>query len=333
MNTSATETHPYAQLGPATILAAVESLGWRCDGHQLALNSYENRVFQVGIEDEPPLIAKFYRPGRWSDEAILEEHDFSLELAEREIPVVAPLRDAQGNTLHHHQGFRFAVFPRHGGRAPDLESADSLQRMGSLLGRMHALGSVRCFNHRPDLNITRFGQEPRQWLLDSPLIPPELHSRYAEVSAMVLEAVTQRFADAGETASLRLHGDCHSGNILWTEAGAHFVDLDDCLNGPAIQDLWMLLSGSRQQMSMQLGEVLEGYMQFHEFDARELHLVEALRSLRMIHFSAWLGRRQDDPAFPPAFPWFGNDKYWEEQILTLLEQRAALDEPALELPL
>ena len=329
MNTPGPEAHPYEKLDPGTLLDAVETLGLHCDGHLLALNSYENRVFQVGIEDNNPLIVKFYRPERWSDEAILEEHSFSLELAERDIPVVPPIVDEQGESLHKHAGFRFAVFRRHGGRAPDLEAAESLNRMGALLGRMHAVGSIRPFAHRPRLDITRFGHEPRQWLLDSGLIPPELHARYAEVSAMVLEAVQQRFRDAGDSASVRLHGDCHPGNILWTEEGPHFVDLDDCVNGRAIQDIWMLLSGPREQMSLQLDQLLEGYMQFHEFDARELHLVEALRSLRMIHFSAWLGRRQDDPAFPPAFPWFGTDKYWEEQILTLMEQRAALDEPPL----
>ncbi len=320
--------HPYAALAPEIVLTAVEALGVTSNGRLLALNSYENRVYQVGLDDAEPLVVKFYRPGRWSDQAILEEHAFAAELVRCEIPVVAPL-PFNGATLHYHQGFRYAVFPRRGGRSPELDDPDTRVRLGRFLGRIHAVGASRSFVHRPALGITEYGEAPRRYLLEQGFIPAHLVSAYETLSRDLLAMIRRCYARVGEFGQLRLHGDCHLGNILWTEAGPHFVDLDDCLCGPAIQDLWMLLSGSRAEMMLQLSDLLAGYEDFYELDRRELGLLEALRTLRMMNYSGWLARRWSDPAFPFAFPWFGNDRYWEEHILALREQAAALDEPPL----
>jgi Ser/Thr protein kinase RdoA (MazF antagonist) len=319
--------HPYAELTPDRILDAVEGRGLPVDGRLLALNSYENRVYQVGIEGQSPIIAKFYRPERWSDAQILEEHRFAQELAAAEVPVVAPL-DA-GGTLHRHEQFRFALFPRRGGRAPELDDGEVLEWIGRFLGRIHVIGQATAFHARPALDVETFIDEPRAFLLKSGMIPAELVEPYRAITGMAREEVQKSFARAGDLEAIRLHGDCHAGNILWTDAGPHFVDLDDCRNGPAVQDLWMLLSGDRQAMGRQLRKVLAGYEQFAEFDDRQLHLVEALRTMRMIHYAAWLGRRWDDPAFPAAFPWFNSRRYWEEHILQLREQAAAMSEPPL----
>jgi Ser/Thr protein kinase RdoA (MazF antagonist) len=318
---------PYADLSPERILAAIESVGIGCTGSILALNSYENRVYQLGTEDGF-VVAKFYRPGRWSDDAILEEHDFALELAEHEIPVVAPLVLA-GETLHEHAGYRFAVFPRRGGRWPELGSRDEREWMGRFLGRLHAVGAARPFEHRPVLSIERLGRDPVAELLESDWIPPHLGAAYENITDDLLGVIEQRFDEAGTPAILRIHGDCHPGNVLWTDDGPHFVDLDDCMSGPAVQDLWLFLSGSRDDMAAQLADLLEGYSRFMPFAARELHLIESLRTLRMLHYAAWIARRWADPAFPRAFPWFAENKYWEDHVLTLREQRAALDEPPL----
>lgn len=322
--------HPYSALTPDLILDAVESCGLRVDGRLLALNSYENRVYQVGIEQGAPVVAKFYRPGRWTDDQILEEHAFALELAAAEIPVVAPL--APGNaTLHRHEGFRFSLFARRGGRAPELEDPEVLEWIGRFLGRIHAVGAARRFAHRPELDLASFIEEPRVFLLESAKVPPDLVEPYRAVTAKALEAGAAAFDCAGPVGRIRLHGDCHTGNILWTDDGPHFVDLDDCRTGPAVQDLWMLLSGDRSAMARQLRHVLDGYEQFAEFDDRELRLIETLRAMRMIHYAAWLARRWDDPAFPAAFPWFGSRRYWEEHILHLREQVGAMGEPPLAL--
>ncbi len=318
----------FASLTPDRVLDAVESLGLRSDGRMLALNSYENRVYQVGIEDGAPLIAKFYRPARWSDAAILEEHAFVRELAEREIPVV-PALDIDGATLHRFEGFRFAIFRRHGGRAPELEDRDTLEWLGRFLGRIHAVGATRPYTERPALDIGSFGIAPRDYLLTQDLIPPDLDAAYRSVVDQALDGVRRCYERAGEVKTLRLHGDCHGGNVLWTDDGPHFVDFDDSRMGPAVQDLWMLLSGERADRVRQLGDVLAGYEDFCEFDARELHLVEALRTLRLIHYAAWLAQRRDDPAFIQAFPWFGTQHYWQNHILELREQIAAMDEPPL----
>ncbi|HET7729557.1 MAG TPA: serine/threonine protein kinase [Usitatibacter sp.] len=329
------DPHPYARLTPDVVLNALErAAGVRCDGRLLALNSYENRVYQVGIEDEAPVVAKFYRPERWTEAQILEEHAFAAELAGREIPVVAPIA-YRGTTLLSAEGFRFAVFPRRGGRAPELEDASTLEWLGRFIGRIHAVGATRAYEHRPKLDIASFGTEPRDYLLASGLIPRDLHAAWQQAADLALEGVRAAFARAGGVSYLRTHGDCHAGNVLWTPGtgnsvgGPHFVDLDDSRMAPAVQDLWMLISGDRAAMGRQLGAMLRGYEDFAEFDDRELHLVEALRTLRLIHYSAWLARRWDDPAFPIAFPWFNTPRYWQDRILELREQIAALQEPAI----
>lgn len=319
---------PFDGLGPEQVLDAVEAAGFRCDGRFLALNSYENRVYQVGLEDAEPLVAKFYRPGRWSDEAILEEHAFSIQLAAAEIPVVAPL-EVNGRTLLKHAGFRFALFPRRGGHWPELATTEDREWVGRFLGRIHALGATATFRHRPTLDVESFGVEPAQYLTENGWIPDHMVGTYRDLVDALLERIRAAYQRAGRIRHIRLHGDCHPGNILWTDTGPHFVDLDDCRNGPAVQDLWMLLSGDRAEQSLQLSDILAGYEEFHDFDRRELHLIEALRTLRMIHYAAWLARRWDDPAFPQAFPWFGTERYWEEHIVSLREQAALLDEPPL----
>jgi Ser/Thr protein kinase RdoA (MazF antagonist) len=321
-------TPPYASLTPDRILDALDSVGLRGDGRLLALNSYENRVYLVNLEDAPPVVAKFYRPLRWTDAQIEEEHAFVAELAEREIPAIAPLvREAR--TLHRFEGFRFAVYPKCGGRTPELDDPATLEWMGRFIGRLHAIGAIAPFAARPTLDIATFGDEPRAFLLAHDFVPPDLLEAYRTVSAMALAGVRHCFARAGEVKSLRLHGDCHAGNVLWTPDGPHFVDFDDARMGPAVQDLWMLLSGDRAAMTRQLSDVLAGYDSFHDFDPRELHLVEALRTLRLIHYAAWIARRWDDPAFPAAFPWFNTPRYWQDRILELREQIAAMDEPPL----
>jgi Ser/Thr protein kinase RdoA (MazF antagonist) len=321
---------PYADLTPDCVLDAVESLGFVVDGRLLPLNSYENRVYQVGLDDTAPVIAKFYRPGRWSDEAIAEEHAFMLALSEREIPAVAPLV-IDGHSLHRHRGYRFSLTPRCGGRDPELEQPETLIRIGRFIARIHAVGASQPFRHRPTLTYQLFGVEPSQYLIEQGWIPAELTAAYTSVLEQALTEVAACFERAGPIRSRRLHGDCHRGNLLWTEQGPHFVDFDDARMGPAIQDLWMLLSGDRTQMRLQLDAILEGYQDFCDFDLRELHLIEALRTLRLIHYAAWLARRWDDPAFPDAFPWFDSPRFWEEQILILREQIAAMQEGPLSL--
>ena len=322
-------SHPYERLTPDLILDALAATGLSPDGHLLALNSYENRVFQVGIDDGSPMVAKFYRPERWSDASIIEEHRFAAELAGREIPVVAPWQGADGRTLFRHAGFRFAVFPRRGGRAPEPGDLDQLEWTGRFIGRIHLAGSARRFEHRPSLTVAALGRSARDEVLASPLLPAHERDGYAQASAALLDAVEQILAEV-DPRPLRLHGDCHHGNILWTDQGPHFVDLDDARMGPAMQDLWMLLSGERAAMSVQLKKVLSGYEQFTEFDRQELNLLEPLRTLRLIHYSAWIARRWDDPAFPAAFPWFNTPRYWQDRILELREQIALMQEAPLE---
>lgn len=321
--------HPYDSLTPDMVLDAVESLGYLSNGRQLALNSYENRVYQVGLEEGEPLIAKFYRPQRWSDEAILEEHTFTLELQARELPVVAPIVDEQGRSLHEFMGFRLAVFPRRGGHWPELDKPEHLEWMGRFLAQIHNHGASQAFQHRPAITIENYGEESLDFLMTHDFIPTELQLPYRSLVEDVLKQVRRNYDMAGQVDNIRLHGDCHPGNILWTDSGPHFVDFDDTRSGPAIQDLWMLLSGERQDMAMQLSDILAGYEMFREFDVRELNLIEALRTLRMLHYSAWLARRWSDPAFPHSFPWFNTSRYWEDQILSLREQAVRLDEPVL----
>ncbi len=319
---------PYADLGPDAVLDAVESVGPRCDGRLLQLNSFENRVFQLGLEDGASCIAKFYRPGRWSDEAILEEHAFSLDLAAREIPVVPP-RVLHGATLHRHGKHRFALFDRQGGRTPELEQEAVLERIGRFLGRIHAVGAEAGYAHREPLEPRVFGVESRDFLLQGDWVPAELREAWSAVAELALQGVQQAWRDAGEFRMLRVHADCHAGNLLWTDDGPHFVDFDDSRCAPAVQDLWMLLGGDPQDMRAQLAALLRGYEMFREFDPRELRLVEALRTLRLLHYSAWIARRWHDPAFPAAFPWFGDARYWQDRILELREQVALMQEPPL----
>jgi len=316
------------------VLDALGSVGLHGDGRMLALNSYENRVYRVSVQDDVSYVAKFYRPNRWTDAQILEEHGFVRELAEREIPAVTPLILAGGTTLSTFAGFRFAVYPNCGGRAPELEDRATREWLGRFIGRIHAVGAQAQFDARPALDIESFGVEPSNWLLAHSFLPPDLEHAYRSVAAMAIEGARQCFSRAGSVRMLRLHGDCHVGNILWTAdgplAGPHFVDFDDSRTGAAVQDLWMLLAGSRGETTRQLSDILAGYERFHDFDRRELHLVEALRTLRLIHYAAWIARRWDDPAFPAAFPWFNTQRYWQDRILELREQVAAMDEPPLE---
>jgi len=321
---------PYSELSPQIVLDAIEAVGHRCDGRVLALNSYENRVYQIGIEDGAPVVAKFYRPARWTDAAIREEHAFACELAAQEIPVVAPLL-REGESLHVHHGFRYAVFPRSGGRWPELGNSDEREWVGRFLGRIHAVGRAARFSKRACLSLEELGRKARDFVLDGDWMPDYLADKYADVTDELLHEVETR-AEGWRGATLgRILGDCHRGNILWTDSGPHFVDLDDCLTGPAVQDLWMLIAGGREEMRTELNDIIKGYEQFLPFDRSEIALIEPLRALRMIHYSAWLARRWHDPAFPRAFPWFAEPRYWEQHYRSLDEQLAAVLNPPLEL--
>ena len=336
--------HPYEQLTPDVVLDALASVGLFGDGRLTALSSYENRVYQVALEEPhdglKDVVVKFYRPERWSEAQILEEHAFALELMAAEIPVIGPLV-LDGKTLHHFQGFAFAVCPRRGGRAPELEDMDVLEWIGRFLGRIHAVGGKQPFAQRPALDLQSFGTEPHDWLLAHPMIPLDVQGLWQArcEDALKLVAIQQGGAltsspKDSKIRKIRLHGDCHPGNILWTPAdrpgaGPHFVDMDDARSGPAVQDLWMLLSGERRQRTQQLSALLDGYEQFREFDRSELALIEPLRTLRLIHYSAWLARRWSDPIFPINFPWFGSSDYWHGQVHMLEEQIEAMEEEPL----
>jgi Ser/Thr protein kinase RdoA (MazF antagonist) len=325
-------THPYEQLTPDVVLDALASIGLHGDGRLLALSSYENRVYQVQLEDpfegNDSIVAKFYRPGRWSDAQILEEHGFAAELMAAEIPAVGPLL-LEGRSLHHHAGFGFSVSPRRGGRRPELDDFEVLEWIGRFLARIHTVGAGAAFEARPALDVQTFAIEPRDWLLAHDMIPLDVQGAWAKRCEEATVMISSILA-AQPARRIRLHGDCHPGNILWTpDQGPHFVDLDDACTGPAVQDLWMLLSGDRRERTGQLSALLDGYEQFRDFDRRELALIEPLRTLRMIHYSAWLARRWDDPAFPPTFPWFGSSDYWQGQVQMLEEQLEAMAEDPL----
>ena len=328
MSTANQPPTDYAGLTPDTLLDAVEECGYQSDGRFIALNSYENRVYQIGIEDDTPVIAKFYRPCRWSNEAIREEHDFAMELAAQEIPVVPPLL-INASTLHTHKGYRFALYRRHGGHWPELGTQGERKWIGRFIARIHAVGATRTFDHRPQLDIESFGHASVCFLLEQGFIPAHIETAYRTLTEDLLQQISSTYNNAGDIQKIRLHGDCHPGNILWTDDGPHFVDLDDCRTGPAIQDIWMLISGDRHEMQTQLIDIIEGYLQFHDFDHRELLLIEPLRTLRILHYAAWLARRWEDPAFPRAFPWFNTARYWEDHILALREQASLMNEPAL----
>ena len=322
--------HPFQTLTPSFIMDAVESQAYRCDCRTSALNSYENRVYQVGIDEGKPLIAKFYRPGRWSDEQIMEEHQFCFELAEHELSVVAPCRNEAGQSLLHYQGFRFALYPRQGGHAPEFDNNDNLLILGRMLGRIHSVGAVHPFLHRPTLDSQSFGHESVA-LISERFIPDEYRASYTAVAGQLLQAIDEIMSGSPPPRYIRAHGDCHAGNILWRDA-PHFVDFDDARMAPAVQDLWMMFSGERPRQLVQLAQLIKGYNEFYDFRPSELRLVEALRALRMLHYSAWLASRWEDPTFPRTFPWFNTVRYWGEHILHLREQLSALEEPPLELP-
>lgn len=340
---SSAQEHPYNALTPDVVLDALDAAGFAPDGRLLALNSFENRVLQAHLDDGRIVVAKFYRPNddgaRWSDAQIRQEHTFAQELADAEIPVVAPLPLANGSSLMHHAGFRFVVFPRQGGRVPELEAPETLPWIGRFLGRIHAVGARQLFTHRETVDIATLGEKPLAYLREHWFArdrAPRSAQPWLAAAADALAQARENFARAAPVTNIRLHGDCHPGNILWTESGGgsrtggpHFVDLDDCRNGPALQDLWMLTSGTRAEVTQQLGALLEGYRQFAPFDARELHLLEALRTLRIISYSAWLARRWSDPIFEPNFPWFNTPAYWDDQTRALAEQIAAMQAPLL----
>jgi len=324
-----TTSHPYDALTPDVVLDAVDATGLHADGRLLALASYENRVYQVGLDDDSFVVAKFYRPGRWSDAAIHEEHAFTQTLADNEIPAVPPLQNSAGDTLSHFAGFRLAVFPRRGGRTPELDDPSVLEWLGRFIGRIHAQGALASYQHRPTLDVETFGRQPGRFLLEGGWPPPEIRTAYEGVLQRVLDGAAACFDAVGSIPGIRLHGDCHPGNVLWTDNGPHFVDFDDTCTGPAIQDLWMLLSGERGEMTRQLADLVAGYEDFAEFDSRQVRLIEALRSLRLIHYAAWLARRWDDPAFPRCFPWFNTRAWWDEHIAALNDQLGRMAQPWL----
>jgi Ser/Thr protein kinase RdoA (MazF antagonist) len=338
--------HPFERLTPDAVMDALSSVGLACDGRLQGLSSYENRVYQLPLEDGPVVVAKFYRPGRWSDAQILEEHAFAAELMSAEVPVIGPLV-LQGTTLHHFGGFSFSVSPRRGGRPPELDDGEVLEWIGRFLARIHTVGAARPFQVRPALNLQTFGLESRDWLLAHHMVPLDVQSLWSKTCQDAIDLIAahaslskekqQNDPESRAIRTLRLHGDCHPGNILWTPVdapassgpGPHFVDLDDARMGPAVQDMWMLLSGDRAQRTRQLANLVDGYEQFREFDRRELALIEPLRTLRLIHYSAWLARRWDDPTFPINFPWFGSSDYWKGQVQMLEEQLEAMQEEPL----
>ncbi len=320
-------SHPFETLTPDFLMDAIESQGYQCDGRNLALNSYENRVYQIGLEDSEPIIAKFYRPDRWSDHQILEEHAFTNELAEQELPIVAPLK-IKGESLFHYKNFRISLFERKGGHAPELDYQNNLLILGRLLARIHSIGATAAFQYRPAITSKNYGHDSVKFISDN-FIPAELKLAYDSLTRDVLNALEQSISRAGSVQSIRVHGDCHAGNMLWRDDNPNFVDFDDSRMAPAIQDIWMLLSGSREQQGIQLNKILDGYFEFYDFDMTELHLIEVFRTLRIMHYSAWLARRWSDPAFPHSFPWFNTTRYWEEHILELREQFSALNEPAI----
>ena len=324
------EGHPYDALTPDRIIEAVEMQGMICDGCIYPLNSYENRVYQIGIENNQPLIAKFYRPERWRCEQIQEEHNFCLELTRAELSVVAPLIDAKEDTIYESHGFMFALFERRGGYALEVDQSDQLEGIGRFLGRLHSIGQVSDFSYRPEINVESYAVSSQEFLLNSSFIPVEMRNGYEEISSALINRLKQCFA-VKNYQLLRLHGDCHPGNILWRDNTPHVVDFDDARMGPAIQDLWMLLSGDQMQQKAQLATVLRGYLQFHTFDMDELALIEAFRTLRMIYYSAWLARRWQDKAFPHNFPWFNTPGYWSGHLKNLADQLIALDNPPLTL--
>ncbi len=321
-------TLAFAELSPDQVLNTIETFGYQCDGRLLALNSYENRVYRVGLNGDEQIVAKFYRPERWSDDAIKEEHSFTQSLADIELPVVPPLI-IDGETLLNRGAFRMAIFANRGGRALDLENFDQLEQMGRFMGRMHQVSRIQAFKHRPTLDVTTFGWDARNYILKHDFIPQDLLQAYTSLTEQLLQEAEHCYDRAGQLNLIRCHGDCYPSNVLWTDDGPHIVDFDDARMAPAIQDLWMFLVGDRSDQTAALDAVLAGYTEFSDFDARELHLIEALRTLRLIHYFGWLAKRWSDPAFKRAFPWFNTQQCWEDHILSLREQAAMLHEQPL----
>ena len=319
----------FQQLTPEQMLDAVENCGVECDGRFLALNSYENRVYQIGVEDAAPVVAKFYRPDRWSDEAIIEEHQFTLELEEAEVPVIAPVVSQSAETLLYDPPFRFSLYPCRGGRAPELDNPGHLEMLGRFVGRMHVVGSASNYQCRPEISAESYIDEASDFLLGQSFIPSHIEEAWVSLMQLIRQQVEYCYDRAGKIDHLRLHGDLHHGNVLWTDDGPHVVDFDDARTGPAVQDLWMFLSGDRAYQTARLADFLDGYTRFVDFNPAELHLVEALRTMRMVYHAGWLGSRWEDPAFPAAFPWFNSTKYWEQLILDLKEQSSLMDEVPL----
>ncbi|EJI1280676.1 TPA: serine/threonine protein kinase [Vibrio vulnificus] len=314
-------------LTPDFMWYALESIGIRAESGLLPLNSYENRVYQFTDEERRRFVVKFYRPERWTPAQIIEEHQFTQELVENDIPVAAPV-NINGTTLHHYQGYQFALFNSVGGRQFEVDNLDQLEWVGRFLGRIHQVGAKQRFQHRPSIGLDEYLYQPRALLQQCNMIPMHLENSFFQDLDRLIAAIEAQWPK--NTHAIRLHGDCHPGNILWRD-GPMFVDLDDARNGPAVQDLWMLLNGDRQEKIMQLDILLESYSEFSDFSHQELKLIEPLRGLRMVHYMAWLAKRWQDPAFPLAFPWFNEPKYWEGQVLAFKEQIAALEEPPLSL--
>jgi len=320
---------PYQQLTPELILTAIESAELEPSGGLLALNSYENRVYQIELSEGGFIIAKFYRPERWTDDAILEEHQFAFELEAQDIPIIPPIIK-DGRSLFEHGGYRFSLYPRRGGRWPELSDPSILEQLGRLIGRIHAIGRTSRFEHRQTINVANYGQASLDYILENDFVPPESKHNFT-LAAQTLLDQAQNTIEAVQPFNIRIHGDFHPGNILSTGEQFHFVDLDDCVMGPAMQDLWMLLSGEQHEMATQFSHVLEGYEMFCEFDRSELAIIEALRALRLVYYCGWLARRWDDPAFPQNFPWFNTPRYWEEQMITFREQLERCQMPVLDL--
>lgn len=321
-------SQPYYQLNPDRVMDAIEKLGFFCDGRIMALNSYENRVYQVGIEDEQPIIAKFYRPERWSDEQIREEHEFTLELADAGIPAIAPVVK-EGETLFHEEGFRIALFARRGGHAPELDNNEHLFELGRFLGHLHSVGELKKFQHRPALTVQDYGRHAQNCVLESGLLQG-LETRYADLTNELLAEIDKRLQEF-DSETIRVQGDCHCGNLLWRDGQLMMLDFDDCRMAPAMQDIWMLLSGDQQQQKLWLNEIVEGYEEFLSFPVRQLQLIEPLRSLRIIYYSGWLSERKDDPAFQQAFSHFGGGSWWQSHISNLEQQVQAISAPSLTL--
>ncbi len=322
----------YDDLSPDRVLNAVESQGLAVDGRYIVLNSYENRVYQVNLDDQDPVIAKFYRPKRWSNETLIEEHAYTLQLAEHELPVIAPWQNTQGETLFEFEGHRFTIYPRKGGHPPEPGHLDQLYRLGGLMGRMHAIGATHAFEHRPALSIESHCIEPSAFLLEHDFIPPEHQSHYQALINEIAELIETAWQTVPHLQTIRTHGDCHLSNIIWSRDDRPWLlDFDDCRMAPAIQDLWMLIHGEPDQQALQLSELLEGYQAFYDFNLAELKLIEPLRALRMIQYSGWLAKRWQDPAFPQHFPWFNTPQYWQQHITELNHQIFTIKQPALSL--